>query len=295
MSSRREREILRTWDRERRDASSFHQPPTVNLCQQSYERLEPALDSRFWLIATNFQYSAVRVNVRQPTQADNITTISCCQWRTVPGLCCSNSPAYNRFTLSILFFFLSSQICNPSLPEKYRKLVYIFNPSSSHRLTTQPSSKKQQSCSYTRSCTRHPLARRHTPTHPTTRLSTYTTNPTGARRTNGPTHRPSTRPSPYDATGSPINLCLASPNRRYPPNATHTLRHVHSSSGYDSIISGGYIDAPETRWCSQLCGSWIRRRYSGCGRGRFGRIGFRSEWRDTYRYTCRARNYPPSR
>lgn len=181
------------------------------------------------------------------------------------------------------FSLLTKPQC--SLPEKYRKLVHIFNSSATHLLTTQPSSKKQQSCPYTRSCTRHALAR----THPTTRLSTNNTNsngrPTGAC-TDGPTRRPSTRPTPDDPTSPPIDLRLASPNRRDAPHAAHPLRHVHSRRNHDS---NGHLDAPATRWRRQLCGPRFRRRYTRCRGGRLGRIGFRSERRDAHGYSRGAR------
>jgi chromatin structure-remodeling complex subunit SFH1 len=145
------------------------------------------------------------------------------------------------------FFFVAHKLLQCSLPEKHRKLVHIFNSSATHRLTTQPSSKKQQSCSYTRSCTRHALTR-HSPTHPTTRLSTNTnTNDNGrptASCTDRPTHRSSTRPTPNDSTSPPIDLRLASPNRRDAPHAAHPLRHVHRRSNYDS---SGDIDASARR------------------------------------------------
>ena len=166
----------------------------------------------------------------------------------------SSSPFSAPFSFSLL---ITAPPC--SLPEKYRKLVHIFNPSASHIVTTQPPSKKQQPCAYSCSCPRYAFAC-HCPTYPTSRVSTTTITGRDGRvaapSTNRPTCSPAARPSPNDTPSLTIDLLLAPTNGRDTPRATHTLRLVYRRRSHNSSCN---LDAPET---------WRRRELRG---PRFGR------------------------
>ncbi len=153
-----------------------------------------------------------------------------------------------HFFLSFLFhlslLFTTAFSC--SLPEKYRKLVDIFNPSPTHGVTTQPPSKKQQSCTHTCSCPRHPHPRRH-PTHSTSRVSTTTITSHDGRvaapSPERPTQRQTARPTPNNSTGASIDLRLALANGRDAPRAARPLRLVYRRR---SRAISDDLNAPET-------------------------------------------------
>ena len=146
------------------------------------------------------------------------------------------------FYLSVLFTIAHSY----SLPEKYRKLVDICNTSPTHGVTTEPSRKKQQSCAYTHSRTRHAHARL-SPTHPTSRVSTTTITSHDDRvappSTERPTERQAARPSPNNPTSPTIDLRLAPANRCDASHAARPLRHVYRRCSRNGSVN---LDASET-------------------------------------------------